>query len=78
MIDIRTSAARMLKNDFQIDEKVTYLLFEKGIIKEHDIKKVLIRNEYRNKVQPKEKQLLRNKIAQKYCVSVSLVEKVVL
>lgn len=78
MIDIRTSAARMLKNDFQIDEKVTYLLFEKGIIKEHDIKKVLIKNEYRTKVQPKEKQLLRNKIAQKYCVSVSLVEKVVL
>jgi hypothetical protein len=36
---------------------------------------VLINEEYRKKAQAKERQCLRNKIAEKYCVSMSFVEK---
>lgn len=78
MTNIRQETAKLLKNEFQIAESVTALLFEKGVIRESEVKKVLIREEYYKKMQPKERQRLRSKLAEKYCVSVSLIEKTVL
>jgi len=78
MIDIRSRTAKMLKENYRIDEKVTEMLFEKGILREDIMKKVLIREDYKQKVQHNGKQRLRNELAQSYCVSVKLVEKIVL
>jgi hypothetical protein len=78
MIDIKIATAKLLYDEFQISESVTEKLFEKGFIQENDAKKVLIRNEYNKNKCSKEKQRLRNKLAAKYFVSVSLVEKTVL
>lgn len=77
-MNIRANTARLFKEEFMIDPKVTEMLFEKGIIQEHNIKKILIRDEYNKKVEPKGKQILKTRIAEKYCVSVKLVEKVII
>lgn len=77
MTNIRQATARLLRDDFQINESVTAMLFERGILQEPSAKKVLIRDEYIKLARPKEKQRLRSKLADKYCVSVSLVEKIV-
>jgi len=78
MINIRADAAKMLKAEFGIPPETTAMLFEKGIIREPEMKKVLLREEYLRSVGRNGKQVLRNKLASKYCVSVSLVEKTVL
>ena len=78
MINIRANTAKMLKDDFDIDSEVTSLLFEKGIVRESEVMKVLIKDDYIKNVKPKQKRILRNKLALKYCISISLVEKIVL
>lgn len=78
MIDIKKDTEQLLKKEFGISETVTKELFESGILHEHLMRKVLIKVEYKKKLKAKQKQLIRNKIAEKYCVSVSLVEKTVL
>lgn len=78
MIDIRTETAKLFKNDFNINEDVTAFLFEQGILQEYLAKRMLIKSEYEKKSASKEKQRLRSKLAAKYCVSVSCVEKIVL
>jgi len=75
MINIKTATAKLLKDQFQISEITTSVLFEKGILNEPSMKKVLIREEYMQKVREKGKQRLRGVLSEKYCVSVSLVEK---
>ena len=78
MINIQEATIKLFKEDYHIDEPVTAFLFEQGILQEHLAKKMLIRSEYEKKSSSKEKQRLRCKLAVKYCVSVSLVEKIVL
>ena len=68
----------MLKEHFDIAPEITAMLFEKGIIREPEMKKVLLKQEYQTKVKRNGKQVLRYELASKYCVSVSLVEKTVL
>ncbi len=75
MKDIRIKSAKMLKENFGIEETITGFLFEKGIIREDIMRKVLLREEYRQKVGPNGKQLLKNQLAQKYCVSIRVVER---
>jgi len=77
MINIRSSTAKLLKDEFRIDPEITEKLFERGILQEHDCKKALIKQEYDKCVKDKGRQILRTKIAEKFCVSVKLVEKVV-
>lgn len=78
MMLIRTETAKLLKEEFQIDPEVTAIMFEEGFLRECECRNVLIRNEYKKKAQSKERMRLRTKLADKYCVSVSLIEKVVL
>lgn len=77
MINIKSGTAKLMKEEFQIEEKVTQLLFEKGLIQEHDARKVLIKTEYERKVEPCGRQLLKEHIADRYCVSVATVEKII-
>ncbi|TSA57522.1 hypothetical protein D4R42_01390 [bacterium] len=76
MIDIRKRSAELLKENFQIEERVTDLLFEKGWIRDDIAKKILLKEEYKQKVEPNGKQILKGKLAAKYHVSVELVEKI--
>lgn len=77
MINIKAETARHLRDEFNIDPNVTALLFDKEVLSFAACRDMLIREEYRKKAQPKEKQRLRSKLSDKYCVSVSLVEKIV-
>jgi len=77
MINIKDQTARMLKEKYQINEEITTILFEKGILREDILKKILLKEEYRQKVEPKGRQILKHKLAKKYCVSVKLIEKII-
>ena len=77
MINVRQESAKMLKSQYNIEEEITILLFEKGIIREDIIRKILLKDEYKQRVEPNGKQILKGKLADKYCVSVELVEKVI-
>ena len=76
MTDIRAGIARLLKDEFQIDTDVTLALFENGTLTDKACRDTLIKYEYKKKVEPKEKMRLKNKLADKYCVSVELVRKI--
>jgi len=77
MINIKDQTAKMLKEKYQVDEEITTILFEKGILREDILKKILLKEEYRQKVEPKGRQILKHKLAKKYCVSVKLIEKII-
>jgi len=78
MINVKEDTVKMLYDHFGISPEITARLFEKGIIREVEMRKVLLREEYKSKVKRNGKQVLRYELASKYCVSVSLVEKTVL
>ena len=77
MIDIKCCTVKMLKDDFQIEPEITELLFEKKVLDPHDCRNALIRKEYSEKIQPKEAERLKMKLADKYCVSFDLIQKIV-
>ena len=77
MIEIRSCTAKLLKDEFQIDPQVTELLFEKGILADHICRNVLIKQEYSERVEATGRQRLKGRIADKYCISVELVEKII-
>jgi hypothetical protein len=76
MTKVQERTAKFLKEKYQIEEKVTALMFEEKILHEPDCRNVLIREEYFKGAEPKEKMRLKGKIADRYCVSVKLVEKI--
>ena len=76
MTDIKAETTKLLKSEYGIDPAVTALLFDKGLLFLPACRNVLIREEYKNRSQPKEKMRVRNKIADRYCISVKLVEKI--
>ena len=77
MTNIREGTARHLKEEFNIDPNVSNLLFDKGILSFSACRDMLIREEYRKNAQPKEKQRVKGRIAERYCISVELVRKIV-
>ena len=77
MINIRKETAKLFWENFKIEKTVTEELFESGILHETTIIKVLIRNEYKKKVKPLEKQRLKGRLAEKYCMSCESVRKIV-
>lgn len=77
MIDIRSKSAKLLKDRYGISIDTTLLLFEKRWLDESRAKKILLKEEYQHFVEPHGKTILKNKLAEKYCVSVDLVKKIV-
>jgi hypothetical protein len=78
MINIREATAKTLKDEFEIDELTTALLFERGILSDQGCRNYLIKDEYHKKVRPKERERLKNKLADSFCISVDMVKKIVL
>jgi hypothetical protein len=76
MTNIKTETAKLLKEQFLIDNKTTESLFNNGLLQDQHCRDTLIRAEYKKKVEPKEKQRIKERIASKYCISVCLVEKI--
>lgn len=77
MINIRVCTARILKDRFQIEEEVTEVLFTEGILQDHVCRNFLIKEEYFNKVDISGRQVLKNHLADRFCVSTSTIEKVI-
>lgn len=78
MISIKEQTAKMLSEEFQISPEITSQLFERGILAEHICRNALIKKEYKQKAESKEKRRVRAKIGEQFNISVSLVEKIVL
>ena len=78
MTNIKIATAKVLKNNFNIDELLTALLFEKGWLNEFSCRNILIKEEYKHRIQSKEKQRIKANLAERYCMSFKNVEKIVL
>jgi len=78
MTNIKLEISKLLKESYGIDPTVSDRMFDDGILTYKACRDLLIKNEYQNKSEQKEKIRLRNKLADRYCVSVSLIEKIVL
>ena len=76
MIDIKKDTEKLLKSEYGISETVTRELFASGILHEHIVRNVLIKHEYKKKIKPKEKNRLKIKLADKYCISFFSIEKI--
>jgi hypothetical protein len=76
IINIRVSVKKLLKEKYNIAPEVTEKMFDSGLLKEYNCRYMLIRDEFMKKAEPKEKQRLRSKLAEKYCVSVKTIEKI--
>lgn len=75
MIDIKKKTAELMREDIDIPEETTQILFDIGLLEVHTCKKVLIRQEFRERSRWKTKTDLKMQLAEKYCVSMSTVEK---
>lgn len=78
MINIKAETARHLRDEFNIDSNVTALLFDNGALSMQACRNMLIREEYRKKACSKERQRVKGCIAERYCISIKSVEKIVL
>jgi len=77
MIDIRKEGLIYFSQHFNLEVEKVKELFDSGIIHESAIIKCLIKDEYQKKIKPREKHILKHKLADKYCVSVETVRKIV-
>jgi hypothetical protein len=77
MTDVKAETAKLLRDEFNIDPNVTNLLFDKGMLNFKICRDILIKEEYRRKAQSKERQRLKGRLAERYCVSLELVRKIV-
>lgn len=77
MTKLRIEAAKLLKEYFDIEPETAYIMFDNGFLNEQKCRDALIRMEYKQKAQPKEKNRLKERLADKYCVSFYLVEKII-
>ena len=77
IINIKVSVKKLLKEKYNIDPEITDEMFKSGILKEYNCRDMLIRDEYMKKAKPREKSRIKNKLAEKYCVSFDTVRKIV-
>ena len=77
IINIKVSVKKLLKEKYNIDPEVTDEMFRQGVLKEYNCRDMLIIEEYKRLVKPREKQRIKNKLAEKYCISIDLVRKIV-
>lgn len=75
MIDIKSETKKLISENLEIKDDTANVLFDMGLLKEYNCRKVLIRNEYYYRCSHMSKTDLKIMIAEKYCVSLSTVEK---
>lgn len=74
-MDIRTRTANMLIRRYNIPKEVTMALFDDELLTEHQAIKILIRDEFVNKSTKHRITELKISLAERFCVSLSTVEK---
>lgn len=74
-MDIRTKAANLITRRFDIPKSVSMAMFDDELLTEHQCKKVLIRDEYIRASTKLKLTELKISLAERYCVSLSTVEK---
>jgi len=77
MIDIKKNTAVFMMECFDIPEEETSLMFSIGVLDEQICKRILIRNEYFGSVKNIGKTDLKIELSEKYCISLSTVEKII-
>ena len=77
IINIKVSVKKLFKEKYNIDPEITDEMFKTGILKEYNCRDMLIIEEYKQKVKPKESERLRFKLAEKYCISERQVRKII-
>ena len=74
-MDLRTKTASMIKRRYGIPKEITMALFDDELLTEHQCKKILIRDEFLNASTKLKLTELKLSMADRYCVSISTVEK---
>ena len=77
MIDIRIKTAELIQRDFDIPTPVTLAMFDRGLLDERAAVRVLIQDEYMQKIYYRRKTDIKIHLSERYCVSYSTVEKIV-
>ena len=77
MIDVREGTAKMLEEDFQVDPQITESLFAFGFLDESACRNELIKRDFQDTSKHEPKVNAISRLSDKYCVSESLVEKVI-
>jgi len=77
IINVRVSIKKLLKEKYNIAPEVTDQLFNSGMLSHTACRDMLIQQEYKQKARPKERQLVKYQIADRYCLSVSSVEQII-
>jgi len=77
MIDIQAIVSKVLQANYGITKDITESMFSDGILDEYVCKKFIIREEWNQKAGFVSRTDLKIQLADKYCVSVSTVEKYV-
>jgi ribosomal protein S6 len=77
MIDIRQRTALYVQQNFEISPDVTEAMFDIGLIREDVARRVIIREEYLQRSGGTKKTDLKLQLAEKFCTSVSTIEKIV-
>lgn len=75
MINIRDKTATLVKKNFNIEPSITEAFFDIGLIREDIARKFVIREEYFERAKTRKKTDLKITLAEKYCVSLSTIEK---
>jgi hypothetical protein len=75
MVNIRKETALLIQENVNLSLDDALILFEIGLLQDHICKRILIRYEYFKKCSNGCKTQLKIKLADKYCVSMSTVEK---
>ena len=75
MINIRHKTIELATTKADIPADAVQALFDIGLLEEHVCRKVLIREEYAERCAVRNKTNLKITLAEKYCVSLSTVEK---
>lgn len=78
MTNIKIEISKLLKERYGIDPDVSIRMFDDGVLTYKACRDALIKQEYSKKIESKGKQRRKAKIADSYCISVKLVEKIVL
>ena len=74
-MDIKSSTAELIEKNYQLPKEVTMAMFDDELLTEHQCKKVLIRDEFINSSAKLKNMELKESIAERFCVSLSTVEK---
>lgn len=75
MIDIKKKTAELINQNIDLSEEATQALFDIGLLECHTCKKVLIRQEFHERSRSKMKEEIKMDLADKYCVSLSTINK---